>query len=87
MFKFQNIKIFANPTRFGSVRHFSLGSLSNHHRNSSGGFDTSHLDRSFMKVVGAEVDTRSDDYLSNYEQMMLLNEQLDQIVHKTVDVG
>jgi len=40
-----------------------------------------------MKIVGGEVDTLSDDYLKNYEQMMMLNQQLDEIVAKTVDVG
>jgi hypothetical protein len=33
----------------------------------------SYFDRSFMKVVGTEIDTKSSDYMSNYEQMLKLN--------------
>ena len=40
-----------------------------------------------MKIVGTEVDTKSSDYLANYEEMIRLNEELDDIVAKTVDVG
>lgn len=40
-----------------------------------------------MKIVGADVDTRSKDYLDNYNQMMELNHQLDSITAKTLDVG
>lgn len=54
---------------------------------SSSHADMSFLDRSFMKVVGGEVDTKSSDYLANYEQMMALNQQLDDIIAQTVDVG
>jgi hypothetical protein len=38
------------------------------------------LDRSFMKVVGNEVDVNSDDFKDNYEQMMGVNRTLDDIV-------
>ena len=31
------------------------------------------LDRSFMKVVGGDVDIHSDDYRSNYESMAKVN--------------
>jgi hypothetical protein len=37
------------------------------------------LDRSFMKVLDSGVDTQSADYLDNYKQMMLQNEELDRI--------
>ena len=37
------------------------------------------LDRSFMRVFDSGVDTQSADYLDNYKQMMLQNEQLDRI--------
>ena len=36
-------------------------------------WDSSLLDRSFMKIVGGEVDTKSNDYLANYEEMIKLN--------------
>ena len=39
------------------------------------------LDRSFMKVVGAEVDTSSADFKDNYELMMAKNAELDEIVN------
>ena len=45
------------------------------------------LDRSFMKIVGRDVDVHSDDFKSNYEQMMAKNAELDEIVAKTMDVG
>ena len=49
--------------------------------------DTSFLEQSYMKIVGSQVDTKSSDYLQNYEEMMKLNGQLDEIVARTVDVG
>jgi hypothetical protein len=49
--------------------------------------ETSFMEASYMKIVGTEVDTKSSDYLSNYEDMMKLNRELDDIVAKTVDVG
>jgi len=42
---------------------------------------------SFMKVVGGDVDTRSADYQENYQKMMQMNDQLDEITRKMMDVG
>ena len=42
---------------------------------------------SFMKIVGADVDTSSADYQENYQKMMYLNDQLDDICRQTLDVG
>jgi 3-methylcrotonyl-CoA carboxylase beta subunit len=42
---------------------------------------------SFMKVVGGDVDTSSSDYQENYQKMMQMNDQLDEITRKMMDVG
>ena len=69
MFKFQNIKILSGrATRLHvPARPFSMGNFNSNLVQSSSATDTSFLDRSFMKIVGADVDTMSDDYLNNYE--------------------
>jgi hypothetical protein len=45
------------------------------------------FDRSFMKVLDEEVDTMTDDYKNNYEQMQKLNHELDEITAGIMDVG
>ena len=44
------------------------------------------LDRSFMRVLDSGVDTQSADYLDNYKQMMLQNEELDRITQNAMHV-
>jgi hypothetical protein len=44
------------------------------------------LDRSFMRVLDSGVDTHSADYLDNYKQMMLQNEELDRITQNAMHV-
>ena len=44
------------------------------------------LDRSFMRVLDSGVDSQSADYLDNYKQMMLQNEELDRITQNAMHV-
>ena len=39
-----------------------------------------------MKVLDQEVDTRSAEYLDNYEQMIKQNEELDRITKMTMNI-
>mmetsp|Transcript_64153 Transcript_64153/g.88740 ORF Transcript_64153/g.88740 Transcript_64153/m.88740 type:complete len:164 (+) Transcript_64153:110-601(+) len=41
----------------------------------------------YMSVLDEEVDTRSSDYLKNYEAMSRLNFELDEIVEQTLSVS
>jgi acetyl-CoA carboxylase carboxyltransferase component len=40
-----------------------------------------------MKIIGGDVDTSSADYQENYAKMSALNEELDNVVARTMDVG
>ena len=40
-----------------------------------------------MKIVGGSVDTASDDYQQNLEQMLAVNQELEDIIAQTMDVG
>jgi len=59
------LKLITKSRRLNQSKCFSTFNL-------NGGFgaaraDLSFLDRSYMKIVGGEVDTQSSDYMSNYE--------------------
>jgi len=41
----------------------------------------------YMSILNEEVDTRSSDYLKNYEAMSRLNFELDEIVEQTLSVS
>lgn len=73
MFKFQKIKNLGGTAigRCREFKNFSTGSFGSSLGSSAP--DLNFFDPSFRKIVGAEVDTRSDDYLRNYEQMIELN--------------
>ena len=74
----KNVQVRAMASSMAGGRALNMGSTFS---------DTSFMEASYMKIVGTEVDTKSSDYLSNYEDMMKLNRELDDIVAKTVDVG
>ena len=40
-----------------------------------------------MKIIGGDVDTQSADYQENYAKMSALNQQHDDVVARTMDVG
>lgn len=44
------------------------------------------LDRSFMTVLDSGVDVQSEDYLSNYKQMLAKNEELDRFTGQALHV-
>jgi hypothetical protein len=43
--------------------------------------------RSFMKVLDEEVDTKSDQYLQNYDDMMILNNQVDEFTQQVMRIS
>jgi len=41
----------------------------------------------YMSILDEEVDSRSDDYLKNYEAMSRLNFELDEIVERNLSIS
>jgi len=67
-----------NARRFSSFSRATIGGGIQH---------LDPLDRSFMRIVGGDVDVHSNDFRANYDLMMAKNAELDDIVAKTLDVG
>lgn len=40
-----------------------------------------------MKILDEEVDTKSDQYLQNYDDMMILNNQVDEFTQQVMRIS
>lgn len=40
-----------------------------------------------MRVLDEEVDTKSDQYLQNYDEMMILNNQVDEFTQQVMRIS